>query len=412
MLEAPGAPPLSNEDVNWRTRLRRVLGMLAFIVLAAAAVLAAIVPIQQRRLRIRAEAILADLHQIELRKTNWSEAKERMERWKEWGDYIEECGETLCRHSVELYDGFGSALWGHLGVAQYFIWLNGPYEFLGGRVVRLTARLDVADGIVWGKGIVAYIHVSQLDDADGLFGGHGYDLIAEAGSQSRLNELGGSPQIVLHPDYVIGTPGGCTSCLMVYARFTPYAEPATVRRLMDVNLSCIDRWHPCRYKPDIMPRAWEEFTKRRPNEPDTWKLLQACEFPIEVVGRDADHVAVVEVVSNRREGSPHEYQVSTVRLRERLKAASFWELHEVKDVRVFDDAPNRTPRMHPTDISVGGSFIFAFRRNWGGASGPDVWLYSCGAIPLTKENLAAVNGGIELDFAAKYRAEPEPPRTD
>lgn len=413
LLETVGLSRLSNEGVNRRRRVRRALRVLGWAVLAIAAMLAAMVPIQQRRLRMHAAGVLSDLHQIELRQTKWSEAKEMVERWREWGDYSEECGENLCRHSVELYDGLSGALWDHPGVAQYFVWLNGAYEFLGGRVVRFTARLEVVDGVVWGKGIVAYIHVSQRDDADGLFGGYGYDLIAEAGSQSRLDPLGSISQIVLHPEYMIGTPGGCTSCLMVYARFTPYADSFTVRRLMDVNLSCIDRWHPCRYRPDIMPLVWNELTERRPHQQDMRELFDACEFPLEVMGRDADHVVVVDALSTKAYRTSPEHRLATVRLKEQLKGATFWNVGEVKKVPIFDGAINRQAAEPIIGVKKGSAYILAFDRvGFWQREASQVLPYQCGVLPATESNLAAVQRGIERDFMAKYRAEPKPPSMD
>ena len=59
-------------------------------------------------------------------------------------------------------------------------------------------------------------------------------------------------------DYVVGRPGGCEGCVAVYSKFTPFADPAVVRGLMDFNLDCLTRLLQCRVAIDIMPSVWKQ----------------------------------------------------------------------------------------------------------------------------------------------------------
>jgi hypothetical protein len=65
--------------------------------------------------------------------------------------------------------------------------------------------------------------------------------------------------MTLHPNYLISRPGGCEICISGYVHFTPYADPGDIRRLMQLNLSCLTRIHPCLDQNDIMPAAWKQY---------------------------------------------------------------------------------------------------------------------------------------------------------
>jgi hypothetical protein len=41
----------------------------------------------------------------------------------------------------------------------------------------------------------------------------------------------------------------------IHVKFTPAAVPADVRRLSQINFSCLTRQHPCRTREEIMPNA-------------------------------------------------------------------------------------------------------------------------------------------------------------
>lgn len=102
-------------------------------------------------------------------------------------------------------------------------------------------------------------------------------------------------------------------------------------------------------------------------------------------------------------------QVSKVRLVRKLKGASFWDVGTIRDVRVFAGTVSRTPHSEPRDVIPGTRFILLFtHRHWGGPTGPEVWLDSCGAVPLTEQNLDEVQRGIEEDYLAARGEGTEP----
>jgi len=240
-LGAVFAPTVSNHIVSRFSRLRRILWVVIVFALVSVAIFAAFIQIQQRILRRRAEHLLADIRGIELRKSTWPDAQKIFTRWGAWGHYEGDCTERSCTYEIELTA----------------FWFPGPYEMLGGRWTRINASLSVVDGVIWGKAFSVELEVPPGKGADHSYDDQRYALIGR--SESVAGFWPGAPN-VMHPNYLIGKPSGCEGCMAVWVRFTPYADPADVQRLMDFDLSCLTRRPACRDEGDIMPTAWKERT--------------------------------------------------------------------------------------------------------------------------------------------------------
>ncbi len=129
-------------------------------------------------------------------------------------------------------------------------------EVLGGWLSRrVDGYVRVRKNVVWGKGIRAIVL--------GYSAAQGWDveLVGRMGS--------GPPDVVstLHPEYDVGIGRHTTGVFSsgVYADFTPYADPADVRRLMDIDFSCLTRWRSCQTGADIAPTVWNEATAENEN---------------------------------------------------------------------------------------------------------------------------------------------------
>jgi hypothetical protein len=263
----------------------------------------------------------------------------------------------------------------------------------------VTANVLVFNGLIWEKGFSLNVAVPPEHGPEAPFSGYGYTLIGSSEGVSRFSPY--SPAPADHPYYTVGTPAGCTGCLAVYARFTPYADPSDASRLMDFNLECLTRWNPCRQKEDVMPSVWRQYLAERQV---TDNSMRKCTYPLQWHARDSANAAIVEVVSNRVENGSYPFQVSTVRLVRRLKDAAFWEIGKTREVRVFTGTISLTRKNSPTDLSLGSKFIILFQhRHDAGPSGPEVWLEPCGAAPFNSANLEAATLGIEQDFAVAPR---------
>jgi hypothetical protein len=118
----------------------------------------------------------------------------------------------------------------------------------------------VQDGLVWGKGFSLFLDVPAGTGQKALAAGYGYTLIGRAETVSRFSfPITSWPQLTLHPCYTVSTPSGCTACLAAIVRFTPFADPSDVARLMDFNLACLTRQVACRTREDVMPTAWKQY---------------------------------------------------------------------------------------------------------------------------------------------------------
>jgi hypothetical protein len=375
--------------------LHKTLRIVAFCVLASLAVIATM-QIQQRILRIRAGHLLSDVRSLVLRNSSWSDAQRVFARWGAWGHYDGVCTSQNCDYRIELGDFFYT----HPRLIPEALWARRAYAFLGLRVTRIEADVVVWDGVVWGKGFSVWVEVPPEGGPDAPFG-NGYTLIGGSKTVSRFASAGYSPQLVMHPYYAVTTPGGCTGCLAVFARFTPFADPTDVARLMDFNLSCLTSRKPCREKGDIMPSAWRQYLAEGKAFDFARNDLRRCRSLPEWEARDTDNAVIVDVLSNRTENASEPYQVSTVRLVERLKAASFWEIGTTREVRVFPGTVSLTRTNRPQDVSAGARFIMFFAHyHFPDPTGPEVWLDQCGAVPWTDFNLEAARRGIKQDFGS------------
>jgi len=236
--------------------LRRILiGVVLFSLLSVATTAAAI-HIEQRLLRTRAEHLLEDIRSLELRRSTWADAQRVFNRWGAWGRYDGSCVSSSCDYEM----AFADTLWNHPGFIPNAIWARRAWGYLGGRRSLVAAHVLVADGLVLGKGFTVFVEVPPEGGPNAPFCGYGYTLIGSSETVSRTFVLVGSlPQLALHPEYAVTTPGGCTGCLKVNVRFTPSADPSDVNRLMDFNIACLTSREPCRERDDIMPSAWKQY---------------------------------------------------------------------------------------------------------------------------------------------------------
>ncbi|MFZ0521912.1 MAG: hypothetical protein WAL95_12870 [Candidatus Acidiferrales bacterium] len=334
---------------------------------------------------------MANIQSITLRQTQFDTVKPLFRRWERFGEYGGDCSEKHCEFKVTLQDGMSNfPNWLHYSVAQ-----------LSGRAARVIAGFEVIDGIVWAKYFDVEVEMLPLRGANGkLFS---TTLLGIAESRSRFFPPYYWGGISLHPNYVINRPGGCEGCVAAYVYFTPYADPQDIRRLMQFNLGCLTRWRACRDQADIMPVAWTQYSEEQAKL-EAQPASPKCSPRIaEMLGRDTENAAIVDVVASRVEDGVAEdkFQVSTVRLSVRLKHAEFWNVGENEEVRVFNDAVALGSDNLPSAVHPGTRFIFLFaHRNWPGKNSPSIWLETCGAIPFTESNLGIVKRGIGQDFRA------------
>lgn len=124
--------------VRWG-RFFRIAGIA---ILAPIVCLAAVVPIQQRILRRRAERLLADIREIQMGKSTWTDAQRLMNRWGRWGKWEGPCDARSCDYQIVLQDAshtyptyFLTAKGLEIRTErhEYHLWQRRLYSLLGGR---------------------------------------------------------------------------------------------------------------------------------------------------------------------------------------------------------------------------------------------------------------------------------------
>lgn len=390
------------------------LSLLALIVLALFAS-----KIEQYLFRRRAELLLSQLQSFELRKTPWQSAQGQLKRW---GAYLEPgkpCDESECSLQITLNEfvaGYITQRNVFVKLDDYFRWRlklsynEGPFERielyllrtyvrLGGHPARILATIGMRNGVVWSKRFDVWIETyGHPVDWSGTFRTE-YTLIASTSSVSRLGgHFGGlvDPQLMIHPDYAIGRPGGCTICVAGWTKFTPYAAPADVHRLMQLDLSCLTRWSNCLTQNDIMPIPWAQYLTERSLLESQGEKLHCPQFIPEVLGRDSANIAVVKLLDYRDAADSHGFHTGVVsaRLVKRLRGIAAWKVGEVRELSIEGGTGREAPIMPP------GRELVLFRGQ-GPSSGP--WTVSVSTCPITwanESNLNLVQQGIDEDYAS------------
>lgn len=399
-------------------RLRRLLvfSALGLCPLLLLAFLAS--QMEQRLFRQKAELLLSELQSLELRKTPWIDAQTRLQHWGNRLELGTPCDPRGCSARIELIEpvlDFVSRRNLFDKLDDYFRWRLklsydvGPFSRIenslleaylrfGGRPAKITATIGMRDGVVWSKGvdirIETYGHPAGWSGTDRL----GFTLIASSSSRPRFDYYNGQridPQLALHPNYTIGRPGGCTICVAGWANFTPYAESSDVHRLMQFDLSCLTRWHPCVSQSEIMPAAWAQYLADRPRVEAAWSQPDCSLSELRLLGRDSINIYVAEVISYRKIGDSQ--QIADLLVLQQMKGSerSADETLEVP-VSQLVASSSTNPRV--------GARIVLFE-----GFGPPEYLrtapeFTCAGTAATNTNLDLIRQGIEQDYGAKVKA--------
>jgi len=369
-------------------KILRVLGWAVAGLFVIVLILAAAIRVDQYLLRRKAERLLTDLKSLEMRKSTYQDARRVMDRWDE-----------------ELHqEGPCQPFWCDVGISLRGVFLRHPtlfanreslvyvFRLLGARPAMIDGSIRVRKNIVWGKGIRAIIERQGGRTTDG----HRYDytLVGEARS--------GSPSTVissLHPEYRVDSRSGC--CIDARVVFTPYADPAEVTRLMDINFSCLESWHPCETKADILPTAWNEYTAEEKSAKNS--VQQTCSPEvIRVLSRESKRVVIGEVT---KLAGTNAYICSS---QPPCVAVPSTELGEVTVLLKGDFKPwNPHFPLAPEDRSfsdslplkekLGDRYVFFFEH-------PIVEYRVdrdpvCTPLPATDQNIEAVRRGVAEDWA-------------
>jgi hypothetical protein len=369
-------------------KIRRLLawviaGLCAMVLLPAVAI-----RVDQYLLRRNAERFLADLKSLEMRKSTYHDAQQVIDHWKgHWKGITRQegpCESNRCDVEIGVADFFDH----HWGFFIHHQGLMQAWRFLGGRPAQIDGYIRVRRGIVWGKGIRAIVLSSSTRHADQ----DDINLIGRSGSGS-LDFISSS-----HPEYEVGIGRATTgaSSSGAYADFTPYADPADVNRLMDIDFSCLTRWHSCQTGADIATTAWNEATVNNEKEKEKRLTTNFAELPcspgvIQVLARESRRAVIGEV--SRIELYPGPYGDSSfanvkILLQDDLKQCNLSALMALQDYSFSQSLPVKQ--------KPGDRFILFFKYK------DRLYLdndRACALLPATQENIEAARRGVAEDWA-------------
>jgi hypothetical protein len=307
----------------WEQRVFRIARIITVSVVAFILLVVAAIQGEQYLQRSRAASLLRQLQTVDLRATTFSDIERVFGRR---ATKSAKCDSASCDYAIQLNSPIG---WQALfRLLQRLHIPSGPVFHallrLGGRPAEVDAKIAVRNGLALSKSLKVVVSAQQ-----------DRWLIGRVESVPRLPRPRDSEsfhaELVHYPDYVIGQPGGCTGCVEGYVLFAPHTTGEDVRRLMHFDLSCLTRWLPCSAQADILPFAWAQHEDTRVQRPDPssaptpglpiawreieqdWRLRNPTVDRIsdsrlvEVLGRDATAVVILEIVKVERRNEFCEY---------------------------------------------------------------------------------------------------------
>jgi hypothetical protein len=282
----------------------------------------------------------------------------------------------------------------HAEPQEHNAWILKAYRILGGQSALIAARVEVINGVIWGKGYELYLNIP-----DGSYTNEReYVLATHAETVWKRKDLHDSYRA--NPtDYRIGRGEPCSGCEIIEALYTPYADPKFISDVMNFNLDCLTRFILCRHPEQIAPGMWqradedERSAKKSADDP----LVSLCPIPPEILGREQENGVLSEVIETRMEPSESGFSPVTVfRLKQRLKGTEFWNEGDLIRARTGIEQTlfQETGR---TDIfKPGNKVILIFETPWRPLV-RQLGLVLCKVLPATDENLAAFLRGVHED---------------
>lgn len=411
-------------SVRWRVFAIRALcvTVLVFVVLPFAAVQA-----HQYMFRLRAQRLVADIHQIRLYQSTWKDAQRLMTRWGAWGKYEGTCSAKDCQYQIAMGDivypgGEWAERLANLHVFQI-------YGLLGGRDTLVVASFTVHDGSIWRESFAIDVATQKV----GRWYGHDdypLTLMINTKSRQRLRPsdddwwiMGDEGQLAGHPYYKEGRPGGCEiNCEEAVVTYSTHTPPAEIERLSSINFDCLTRFNPCSELEQLLPAA-REWHLYKEKEIDWQKVkkdeAKPCAIPLWALARDTRYALVVKAVSatvrkepgtilsqatgRYEEGPDFKVEEAQVQIQEVLKGTPAWPLSSLVSAHPFagtmdDLGPHQEAAQH---MRPGRSYlVFPIgddRKDQALNRKSPISLDRCGLWDDTPENRRALEQGFSLN---------------
>jgi hypothetical protein len=344
---------------------------------------------------------------IQLRRTTFEQLEPMLQRWSANVSHGEPCFKQHCDLTIRVRQLIFMPGWD----SRFFNLFQKFDRRLGGRFSEVVARISVRNGFVWSEDYMIGFDAAPVKNDEGRMVTHFSEFRLSTIPRAdawRLMWPGRSE----NPEFEIRTPTKCWECVEV--KFTPYADPADLRRFSGFNFSCLTASRPCRDRQDIAPMAATELSKQRQSQ-ETEKA--GCDLvSVRTIARDTQNVGVFDVIASQRNSLEHfdESRTLTVRLVQRVKRTLFWSAGEKVEVEIAGGEPALAPLELDSNVRPGERVILLFLRrpDWNKKFGAGAEM--CGVVPYSEESLNVVRAGAAEDDHVEPLVEYDPqyqPRT-
>ena len=211
----------------------------------------------QWALRWRAEHMLTDIRALNVNQSNWQAAQALMKKWSDYASTPANCTSDFCNYRITMVQSLPQMLVGYPDPGAHN-WLPRIVSHLGLRSAAARAGFSVQHGVVTAKWFAEQV---SLPTQDWYLrqGAYVPDLAVSSGEYPGFPNI--DTGLALHPYRRARNwkgPYGIT----IY--FLPQEDPAEQTRLMDFQLTCVTRFHPCRDEGDIQPEARRMLDEEEP----------------------------------------------------------------------------------------------------------------------------------------------------
>lgn len=389
---------VSNLVMACKSRRVQVLRFGSLLVFALAVFPLVLVQVQQRLFRHRAQLLLDDMQNLWTHPGTFDDLRHLQQRWGTFGHYDGTCTAEHCEYTITLTSPDPPRLENDkpriLG-SQAFVLLGGrEVNILGGIVVRKNQMVLES---LW-----FMVSVPDAVEIRPPFGYAGGDIMeARIRSASRLfaTDMFGR-EGDLERGYEIGRAQPGTNA---WVHVTPQTNIADIKRLTDINLDCITRFRPCVDMDHLLPAAWSEF-RRENKEADGSAYSTRCSVSPSLFAREADNIALVEIVKLHAPEYPSEErtQGATIRILESLKNNAGHPPGSIADISFGGQNVYSGPGALSNPrrkLATGERLFLLYPRLVPGQSPTLIDTGSCSLIPHRDATLQSVREGIAMDPA-------------